>query len=152
MRQCSLAPHMLLVSLPFIISMEPSIKIKQEASRMADKIKATSTSTSSGRLVASSLELDLAAGGLQLAAALSGILQDKLGLLSMQDIRLLNAPEQLELAESLCDAGRSASGRAASCDDLRPFRKTLTIPSMTAAGWLRRMAIPACWGGRKTAP
>jgi hypothetical protein len=60
-----------------------------------------------------SLQLDLAAGGLQDPAVLCDILQDKkLGLLSMQDIRLLNAPEQLELAESLRDAGVNLGSRS----------------------------------------
>ena len=40
------------------------------------------------------------AGGLEHPQVLSGILQE-LGLPSVQDVRLLNIPEQLELAESL---------------------------------------------------
>jgi hypothetical protein len=100
--------------LPFIISVEPSAEFQQGASHMTEKIQATATATataSSRRAVASSLELDLAAGGLQHAAALSGILHE-LGMLSMQDIRLLNSPEQLELVESLRDAGISLGLRS----------------------------------------
>ena len=51
-----------------------------------------------------SLASSLAVGGLEQPQAVSGILRE-LGLLSVQDVRLLNIPEQLELAESLRGEG-----------------------------------------------
>ena len=60
-----------------------------------------------------SLQLDLVASGfVQHPSVLFDILHDELGLLSMQDIRLLNAPEQLELAASLRDAGVNLGSRS----------------------------------------
>ena len=44
-----------------------------------------------------SLQSNLAAGGLEQPQVLSGILRE-LGLPSVQDVRLLNLPEQLELS------------------------------------------------------
>jgi hypothetical protein len=58
-----------------------------------------------------SLQLDLAVGGLQHPAVLSKSILS-LGLLSLQDVRLLNAPEQLELVKSLRDAGISLGSRS----------------------------------------
>jgi hypothetical protein len=59
------------------------------------------------------LEAQLAAGGLDLdeTRVLSGILQT-LGLHSIRDVRLLNAPEQLELFESLRTGGVDLGSRS----------------------------------------
>jgi hypothetical protein len=58
-----------------------------------------------------SLESELASGGLEEPQALSGLLTG-LGLHFMQDIRRLNEPELLELAESLQSAGVNLGSRS----------------------------------------
>ena len=60
---------------------------------------------------AGSLQSNLAAGGLEHPQVLSGILRE-LGLPSVQDVRLLNLPEQLELAESLREQGVNLGSRS----------------------------------------
>ena len=59
----------------------------------------------------SSLEASLAAGGVAQSRALAGALLG-LGLPSARDVRLLNVPEQLELAESLRAAGVDLGSRS----------------------------------------
>jgi hypothetical protein len=58
-----------------------------------------------------SLHSSLAAAGLEQPQVLSGILR-KLGLPSVQDVRLLNIPEQLELSESLREQGVNLGSRS----------------------------------------
>ena len=58
-----------------------------------------------------SLEISLAAGGIEQPQALSSFLQE-LGLPTVQDVRLLNVPEQLELAESLRLEGINLGSRS----------------------------------------
>ena len=60
---------------------------------------------------AGSLQSSLAAAGLEQPQALAGILR-ALGLPSLRDVRLLNTPEQLELAESLREEGVSLGSRS----------------------------------------
>jgi hypothetical protein len=60
--------------------------------------------------VAGSLQSSLADGGLEQPQILSGILQE-MGLSSVQDVQLLNVPEQLELAESLREQGVNLGSR-----------------------------------------
>jgi hypothetical protein len=60
---------------------------------------------------ADTLQSSLSAGGLEQPQFLSGILRE-LGLPSMQDVRLLNKPEQLELAESLREEGVNLGSRS----------------------------------------
>ena len=60
---------------------------------------------------ADSLQSSLATGGLQQPQVLSGILLE-MGLASVQDVRLLNVPEQLELAESLRASGVNLGSRS----------------------------------------
>ena len=67
--------------------------------------------TASAYAGAGTLESSLAGGGLEQPQFLSGILQ-KLGLPSVQDVRLLNVPEQLELAESLREEGVNLGSRS----------------------------------------
>jgi hypothetical protein len=57
------------------------------------------------------LEASLAAASLEQPQGLSGILRG-LGLPSVQDVRLLNMPEQLELAESLREEGVNLGSRS----------------------------------------
>ena len=64
-----------------------------------------------GRDKGHSLESELASGGLDQPHALSGLLEG-LGLRLMQDVRRLNEPEQLELAESLRAADVSLGSRS----------------------------------------
>ena len=61
--------------------------------------------------LAYTLESSLAGGGLEQPQFLFGILQ-KLGLPRVQDVRLLNVPEQLELAESLRKEGVNLGSRS----------------------------------------
>ena len=61
--------------------------------------------------VAGALESSLAAAGLEQSQVLSDILRE-LGLPSVQDVRLLNVPEQLELADSLRDQGVNLGSRS----------------------------------------
>ena len=60
---------------------------------------------------AGSLQSNLAAGGLEQPQVLSGILRE-LGLPSVQDVRLLNLPEQLELSKSLREQGVNLGSRS----------------------------------------
>jgi len=60
---------------------------------------------------AGSLQASLAAAGLEQPQVLSGILLE-LGLPSVQDVRLLNIPEQLELSESLREEGVNLGSRS----------------------------------------
>ena len=64
-----------------------------------------------GRDKGYSLESELAAGGLDQPHALSGLLEE-LGLRLMQDVWRLNAPEQLELADTLKAAGVDLGSRS----------------------------------------
>ena len=57
------------------------------------------------------LEAELAAGGLNEPQALSGVLRD-VGLHSIGDVQHLNAPEQLELSDSLRAAGVDLGSRS----------------------------------------
>ena len=61
--------------------------------------------------VAGSLQSSLASGGLEEPQILSSILRE-LGLSSVQDVWLLNVPEQLELAESLRLEGINLGSRS----------------------------------------
>jgi hypothetical protein len=61
--------------------------------------------------VAGALESSLAAAGLEQSQVLSDILRE-LGLPSVQDVRLLSMPEQLELADSLRDQGVNLGSRS----------------------------------------
>ena len=58
-----------------------------------------------------SLQASLAAGGLEQPQALAGILRE-LGLPSVQDVRLLNIPEHLELSKSLQEQGVNLGSRS----------------------------------------
>jgi hypothetical protein len=64
-----------------------------------------------GRDKGHSLAAELASGGLDQPHALTGLLEG-LGLRLMQDVQRLNAPEQLELAESLRAADVSLGSRS----------------------------------------
>jgi hypothetical protein len=58
-----------------------------------------------------SLQFSLAASGLEQPQVLSSILRE-LGLPSIQDVWLLNMPEQLELVESLREQGINLGSRS----------------------------------------
>jgi hypothetical protein len=58
------------------------------------------------------LQSNLAAAGLEQPQILSGVLLMELGLPSVQDVRLLNMPEQLELSKSLREQGINLGSRS----------------------------------------
>jgi hypothetical protein len=75
------------------------------------------------------LHVELIAGGLDPPQGLANILND-LGLHTMQDVRLLNTPEQLELAVSLRTAGVGLGSRS----KLRRLSEATTLNSNVFRG------------------
>jgi hypothetical protein len=92
---------------------------------------ATATLTAVAADLPPGLEVELVAGGLNEPQVLSGILRD-VGLYSIGDVQHLNAPEQVELSESLWAAGVDLGSRSR----LRRLSDGVAaLPTARAASW-----------------